>query len=36
MDENSPIKIEGYPLGPEVSCAGRGWSWQDIGDKDGE
>ena len=33
MDQNSPTKIEGYALGPEVSCAGRGWSWHDIGIK---
>ena len=34
MDQNSSTKIEGYALGSEVSCAGRGWSWHDIRDKD--
>ena len=35
MDANSSIKIEGCLLGPEVSCAGRKWSWDDIEDNDG-
>ena len=33
VDSNSPIKIEGYFLSPEVSYVGRKWIW-DIGDND--